>query len=215
LAARDPMGRLPGARAPIRAPPAPPRTAPRRPGRPSTTRGPAPSRCGPVRGLHWHPCLRALPSRLSWRSSTPSSRRRPRAPLEHAGQWSPLPPGFFPSSVGPSSWDQQSLASTFSTMALNQPQQTNEWYFDSGATSHISFQFSFTFFPMRYPTPCSIVVGNVPCFLSHPPVILISLLSITLIMFWFHLNLLRTLFPFDSLPSLTIAQWNLTRLVVL
>ena len=46
----------------------------------------------------------------------------PRAPMEHAGQWSALPPGFFPSTVGPSSWDQQSLASTFSTMALNQPQ---------------------------------------------------------------------------------------------
>ena len=76
----------------------------------------------------------------------PQQPATPRAPLEHAGQWSPLPPGFFPSSVGPSSWDQQSLASTFSTMALNQPQQTNEWYFDSGATSHISFQFSFTFF---------------------------------------------------------------------
>jgi hypothetical protein len=39
-------------------------------------RGPAPSRCGPVRGLHWRLCLRALPSRLSWRSSTLSSRRR-------------------------------------------------------------------------------------------------------------------------------------------
>ena len=90
----------------------------------------------------------------------PQQPATPRAPLEHAGQWSPLPPGFFPLSVRPSSWDQQSLASTFSTNALNQPQQTNEWYFDSGATSHISFQFSFTFFPMRYPTPCSIVVGN-------------------------------------------------------
>jgi len=27
-------------------------------------------------GLHWRPCLRAFPSRLSWRSSTPSSLRR-------------------------------------------------------------------------------------------------------------------------------------------
>ena len=46
-------------------------------------------------------------------------------------------------------------------MALNQPQQTNEWYFDSGATSHMSPSRSLSqIFPMRYPTPCSIVVGN-------------------------------------------------------
>jgi len=39
-------------------------------------------------GLHWRPCLRAFPSRLSWRSSTPSSRRRPPRP------WSMLPSGL-------------------------------------------------------------------------------------------------------------------------
>jgi hypothetical protein len=34
-------------------------------------------------------------------------------------------------------WDQQSLASAFSTVSSNQPQNT-EWYFDSGATSHMT-----------------------------------------------------------------------------
>ena len=33
--------------------------------------------------------------------------------------------------------DQQSLASTFSTVSLNQP-ATNDWFFDSGATSHMT-----------------------------------------------------------------------------
>ena len=47
-------------------------------------------------------------------------------------------------------------------MTLNQPQPSNEWYFDSGATSHMTSQsdiLSHTF-PMRYPTPSSIIVGN-------------------------------------------------------
>jgi hypothetical protein len=34
-------------------------------------------------------------------------------------------------------WDQHSLASAFSTVSLNQPQNT-DWYFDSGATSHMT-----------------------------------------------------------------------------
>jgi len=63
--------------------------------------------------------------------------------------------------AGLPSWDQQSLASVFSTASLNQP-PSNEWYFDSGATSHM------TSLPhilshacsSQYPTPSSIVVGN-------------------------------------------------------
>jgi hypothetical protein len=63
--------------------------------------------------------------------------------------------------AGSPSWDQQSLASTFSTMTLNQP-QGNDWYFNSGATSHMTPHAatpSHTFSP-RYPVPSSIVVGN-------------------------------------------------------
>ena len=47
-------------------------------------------------------------------------------------------------------------------MTLNQPQQTNEWYFDSGATSHMSSNSSTLSHdvPSWYPTPSSIVVGN-------------------------------------------------------
>ena len=52
------------------------------------------------------------------------------APVQQA------PPGFSNPMNG-ASWDQQSLASTFSTMSLQQPQQS-DWYFDSGATSHMT-----------------------------------------------------------------------------
>ena len=47
-------------------------------------------------------------------------------------------------------------------MALNQPQQTNEWYFDSGATSHRASHSDILTHssPMRYPTPTSIIVGS-------------------------------------------------------
>uniref|UniRef100_A0A0A8Y6X7 Uncharacterized protein n=1 Tax=Arundo donax TaxID=35708 RepID=A0A0A8Y6X7_ARUDO len=63
--------------------------------------------------------------------------------------------------AGLPSWDQSSLASTFSTMTLNQP-QNNEWYFNSGASSHMTSH-SGTLSHIahsRYPTPSSIVVGN-------------------------------------------------------
>jgi hypothetical protein len=58
-------------------------------------------------------------------------------------------------------WDQQSLASAFSTVSLNQPQNT-DWYFDSGATSHMTSDagtLSSTSVPC-FPAPSSIVVGN-------------------------------------------------------
>ena len=71
-------------------------------------------------------------------------------------------PGFQqPASGIPSSWDQQSLASTFSTMTLQQPPQT-DWYFDSGATSHMTSNpstLSHILSP-RFPFPSSIVVGD-------------------------------------------------------
>jgi hypothetical protein len=58
-------------------------------------------------------------------------------------------------------WDQQSLASAFSTVSLNQP-QTTDWYFDSGATSHMTSDagtLSSTV-PPSFSAPSSIVVGN-------------------------------------------------------
>jgi hypothetical protein len=51
-------------------------------------------------------------------------------------------------------WDQQSLASSFNTMALRQPQNI-EWYFHSGATSHMTSDagiLSCSSLP-RYPVP--------------------------------------------------------------
>jgi len=70
------------------------------------------------------------------------------------------PPGFTNPMTG-TSWDQQSLASTFSTMSLHQPQQT-DWYFDSSATLHMTSGPSTLshILPLRYPFPSSIVVGD-------------------------------------------------------
>ena len=78
-----------------------------------------------------------------------------------ASQWAGTPGSYNPI-AGLPSWDQQSLASTFSTMTLNQQPQQNEWYFDSGATSHMTSD-SRTLshiFPQRYPFPSAIVVSD-------------------------------------------------------
>ena len=82
--------------------------------------------------------------------------------MENARSWTAPPPGFYQPHAGLPTWDQPSLASTFSTMTLQQPQNNNDRYFDSGATSHISSHsnsLSHTT-SSRYPAPSSIVVGN-------------------------------------------------------
>jgi len=63
--------------------------------------------------------------------------------------------------TGLPSWDPTNLAAAFSTTSLTPP-LTNEWYFDSGATSHMTSQpssLSHVLLP-RYPNPSSIIVGN-------------------------------------------------------
>jgi len=82
--------------------------------------------------------------------------------MENADSWTAPALGYYQQHVGLPTWDQSSLASTFSTMTLQQPQNNNDWYFDSGATSHMSSHsdsLSHTT-SSRYPTPSSIVVGN-------------------------------------------------------
>ena len=63
--------------------------------------------------------------------------------------------------AGLPSWDPTALASAFSTTSLTPP-PSSDWYFDSGATSHMTSQSSSLshILPLRYPTPSSIVVGN-------------------------------------------------------
>jgi hypothetical protein len=59
-------------------------------------------------------------------------------------------------------WDQQSLASFFNTMTLQQPQSITEWIADSGASNHTTLD-SGNISRFRSPTsniPSSIVVGN-------------------------------------------------------
>ncbi|XP_066324041.1 uncharacterized protein [Miscanthus floridulus] len=76
-----------------------------------------------------------------------------------SGQWVAL--GYYNPMAGLASWDQTTLASAFSTTSLTPP-SSNEWYFDTGATSHMTSQSSSLSHVLfsRYPTPSSIVVGN-------------------------------------------------------
>ena len=71
----------------------------------------------------------------------------------------PRAPGVQAPAVSPAGWDQQSLAFAFNTISLNQP-PTTDWFFDSGATSHMTSDSSNLThnFISRYPS--SIVVGN-------------------------------------------------------
>jgi len=86
----------------------------------------------------------------------------PAAQVPQGATWAATPPQtqYSPLSGTPS-WDQQSLASTFSTMTLNQP-QNNEWFFDTGASSHMTPD-PHTLSHTSYPTsslPASIIVGD-------------------------------------------------------
>ncbi|XP_039784386.1 uncharacterized protein LOC120651088 [Panicum virgatum] len=80
-------------------------------------------------------------------------------PGQWAGQWG-VPPAASPPSLA-QGWDQQSLASNFQTMTLQQPPQ-HEWYFDTGATSHMASDsgiLSSSSAPSSHCTS-SIIVGN-------------------------------------------------------
>jgi hypothetical protein len=60
-------------------------------------------------------------------------------------------------------WDQQSLANSFSTMALHPPPTSvQDWVVDSGATHHTtpSVDNISTLRPLASSTPLSIIVGN-------------------------------------------------------
>jgi hypothetical protein len=136
-----------------------------------------------------------------------------------AGQWAP--PGFYHPMTSLPSWDTQSLASAFSTATLQQP-PTNEWYFDSGATSHMTSSSSnlshFTF--SWYPTPSWILLHlllsvMVPCFPWLAPALLNYLTLYSLIMSLCPHKLLRILFQFANLLTTIIALLSLTLLVVL
>jgi hypothetical protein len=81
----------------------------------------------------------------------------PRGPQQ---LWSTPPLPGFPTPTTPSR-DQQALLSNLSTMTLQPPRQ-NEWFFDSGATPHISSDASTLsdLFPSHHSFPSSIIVGN-------------------------------------------------------
>ena len=74
--------------------------------------------------------------------------RAPQQPVQQARLWTPWS----------GSWDQQSLASNFSTVSLNHPAIT-DWVMDSGASSHMTPD-SGNISLFRPPRSSSIVVGN-------------------------------------------------------
>jgi hypothetical protein len=80
-----------------------------------------------------------------------------------AGQWSVPPPiGYAPPTppgYTPPGWDPQTLAANFQTMTLQQPQQ-HEWYFDSGATHHMTSDAGILTSTPTSSFPPNIIVGN-------------------------------------------------------
>jgi hypothetical protein len=100
--------------------------------------------------------------------------------------WSAPPPPGFPTPTTPS-WDQQALLSNISAMTLQPPRQ-NEWFFDFGATTHMSSDvgtFSHSF-PSHHPFPSSIIDGNGNSISLPPLVPPLYLIPSALIMFLFH-----------------------------
>ena len=140
----------------------------------------------------------------------------PGSAQDSSSQWG-APQGFYNPLAGTPSWDQQSLASTFSTMTLHQPQPSNEWYFDSGATSHMTSQSDI----LSHTFPCGTLHLHqslsvmAPCYLSLLLAPQLFILPCILIMFWFLHNLLRILFLFASSLLTTIVPFNLTLLDVM
>ena len=130
---------------------------PRAPGAPSTPRHDAQQQPPPLpQSLlagaqgQWSGIQQPLPP---W----PGSQQPP--PLTTQQQWQAPPPGFYSSGAPLPSWDQQALLSDFSTMTLQPPQQ-REWYFDSGATTHMSSDAGTLSQSTPTQLPCSIIVGN-------------------------------------------------------
>ena len=76
-------------------------------------------------------------------------------------QWTLPPPSLYSPAVAPPGWDASSLASNFQTMSLQQPPQSN-WYFDSGATNHMTSDAGILTTPSPPPSsfPSNIVEGN-------------------------------------------------------
>ena len=85
----------------------------------------------------------------------------PGVSVQQAFQPQQLAPSHYQPMVGSPVWDQNSLASTFSTMTVTPP-VNNDWYLDTGASSHMTSHdgtLSHSSTP-RFPSPTSIVVGN-------------------------------------------------------
>jgi hypothetical protein len=111
--------------------------------------------------------------------------------------------------------DQSAHAHSFNTMTLQLPPQ-QEWYFDSGATSHMTSDVGTLIAPLPgslFPPQLLSVTAPFSLLpqLVRPP----FLGPFILIMFLFPRTLLRILLPFTSLYLTTIALWNLTHLVAL
>ena len=136
-----------------------------------------------------------------------------------AGQWGvPSPAPMYGPPLGVSSnagWDQQALAAQFQTMQLQQPAQ-HDWYFDTGATSHVTSDAGIISSTTPSPSCIStIVVGN-------RNLVPVTSTGVAHLPHNLHLNnvlvapnIIKNLVLFGNSPLTTIAPWNLTLLVVL
>lgn len=132
-------------------------------------------------------------------------------------QWAVPPAGLYSPAVP--GWDASSLASNFQTMSLQQPPSSN-WYFDSGASNHMTSDAGITTTPHTPHSsfPSHIVVGNghlLPVTSTGVTTLPNNLHLNNVIMSLFHLVLLRISFRFASLLPITTVLWSLTLLVVL
>jgi hypothetical protein len=101
---------------------------------------------------------------------TPTGQQRPQAFMATTGPYTP--PGFVPGQqqlyqqaplAPPPGWDQQSLANSFSTMALHPLHNSvNDWVANSGASHHTTPSVGIISNPrlLNSASPSSIVVGN-------------------------------------------------------
>jgi hypothetical protein len=120
---------------------------------------------GPVLAGQQHPQVFVATSGL-YASPGPLSGPQQQQPLyQQAGPglgWNPW--------LG-ASWDQQSLANSFSSMALHPPlTSVQDWVAEFGVTHHTTLSVSniSTLCPLTSSNPSSIVVGMAPLFRSPP-----------------------------------------------
>ena len=114
-------------------------------------------------------------------------------------------------------WDQQSLANSFSTMALNPPAAVTDWVTDSGASNHTTPDIGniSLLHPPNSVYPSSIVVGNSSTLSVNSVGDSVLPGHSTSITSSLHLTSFKICCLFVSLLQIISVIWNLTLLACL